>query len=409
MRTTLIACIVLAAIVAAAYGGSAKPRPTPSPTSSPTVTPSTSASAPTPTAPGTVTGPLFVYETVASGDVTQSARRTIRTVDLATGAIVSSFDYGDAADPAVTSMLIADGQLVWVTANALRVGSLDGSKSQRDYGPQPGLVIGAAAVSQDGQYAAVSTRQPQPVANAPREGEVAIIDLHADPLMGQPSMPRFDRSNPQLKDFPDFGALAWLADDAGVEVNGMTYNEGPGPVAALFLDGMVTLHGGKWLRLSPDGRLVADAGGAACLSPSHELTIGDSVTGLVVFQVADPGKAFIAEEWAPDSSALLYTSHQLDPNSHLYCNDLQPPPVWWLVSSTGGTPQQVADPDSVRRGWYGPDIVELQCPGTQPAAIAPPANGHLSCGDPNPKGALTVAGVPLGSAISVRTLGIVQP
>ena len=327
--------------------------------------------------------------------------------DRDTGALVASFDYGDAADPAVTSMLRPKGGLVWVTATALRNGSLDGVKWQRDFVPPEGLVIGDAAVSHDGRYAAVSVRTAQPEANQPLQGEVVFVNLHADIMAGdEPVVMRFDRTNPQLKDFPDFGALAWLADDAGVEVDGLTYNEGPGPVATLFRDGRVAIPGGRWLLLSPDGRSESDAGGAVCLSPAHDLTIRDPISHAVIFKVSDPDRAYEAEEWAPDSSELLYASYQLDKN-HLYCDDPQPAPVWWLISSDGGTPQQVADPDAVRRGWYGDDIVELHCPAPQLSAIAPAANGYLSCGDPYPAGTLTTGGVTVGSATAVRTLGMV--
>ena len=408
MRTTLTACFGLAAIVAAACGGSGKPRQTPSPTPSPTVAPSTTDSAPSPTAPATVTGPMFVYETVASGYLYNSARRTIRTVDLATGATVSSFDYGDVADPAVTSVLTAEGGLVWVTQRALRAGSLDGVKWQRDFVPPEGLVVGDAAVSHDGRYVAVSVLEAQPESSQPLKGEVVIIDLHADPARGDPPPIQFDRSNPQLKNFPDFGALAWLADDAGVEVRGLTYNEGPGPLATLFRDGRVSVASGGWRLLSPDGKHVAVAGGAACLSPAHDLSIRDPISDAVAFKVSDPGQAFIASEWAPDSSELLYASYQLD-RDHPYCDDPQPTPVWWVIGSAGGTAKQIADPDVVRRAWYGPNIAELQCPAAQPAAIAPPANGYLSCGDPYPAGTLTIGGAVVGSATAVRTLGMVQP
>jgi hypothetical protein len=398
MRTALTALAIAAALLTAACGGSnAKPTPTAA-TASPTTAPS-----PTPRPTDTPTSPWLLYEASSTGDFSQAATRSIRLASLATGSLVSTFDYGNATARAVAAFYAPTSGLVWVTQDALRVGSLDGVKWQKDYVPPDGWHLSAAALSHGGRYAAVSAF-PNDILTG--KGEVAIVDLYADIMTGgQPVVMRFDHANPRLAHVGDFGSIVWLAGDNGVVVFGMTYNEGPAPAAYLMLNGDVAV--GDWRAFSPDGRFAADAGSGKCGSVAHPLSVRDASTGSARFTISDPNTDYVPEEWAPDGSALLYAAYEVGPFG-IPCDDPQPAPQWWIATPDGQT-VAAADADAVRRNWYGPNVVELRCTGVDSIAIAPPTNGSVRCPDPYRTGTVSVGGVAMGTATVVHTLGIVQP
>ena len=372
-----------------ACGGGSKPAATP--TAVATATPTATAT-PIPSPAGT----FAVYEATTTGDLASAVTRSIRQVDLATGRLVSTFDFGTGDDRAIAAILTPNHGLVWATQSGLYLGSLDGGKWQRDYTPPNGWLISAAAISHSGRYVAVSAF---PTNILTGQGEVAIVDIRADIVAGQdPIVMRFEHNDPRLRSVGDFANSQWLPNDTGVVVFGMTYNEGPAPSATLLLNGDMSVGQFPWL--SRDGKLEVLPADRGCHGYSNGLSMADAVTGAVLFSIGQDGVAYGAQEFSPLEDALLYTTYD--------CNQEELDPHWWLAKLDGQN-IPVADPDTIRREWYGPNIAELRCTGSDTVFIAPPADGRLQCPDPYHMGTLTIGGVNVGNAIAVHTLGIIAP
>jgi hypothetical protein len=273
------------------------------------------------------------------------------------------------------------------------------------------------AASSDGTLLALSisrflgpTPTPLPI-GVPGEGRLPDDIVMIYDIAQRQEIARFDYHQPEFEDFrATFGPLQWRDDGQGVFLWGATGSERPGNDATLFLDGRVVRHApAQNLYLAPSSRKAAEGiGSLDCMFISgHDVVLRDLDTGGVLAELHDESRAFTGFDWSPDSREFLVESRPYEES--LRCED-----GWWaaepellLIDSETGVVDEVADLEALFRGWYGEDLIWLDCGGQfVPPRPHPFGNPRvLRC---DRSGTLHVRGETVPTSENVWVLGIIE-
>ena len=199
--------------------------------------------------------------------------------------------------------------------------------------------------------------------------------------------------------------MAWRDDGRGILVAGDTSSGRPGTWATVMLDGTVRVHLTEAAFPSPNGRfLELDDTGENCVAPGPQrVRLIDLDTNTEVARVEDSGRGIINQGWSPNGDALLYGQFMPIPGTE---NDPCRPTYdassgrSFLLRTSGGRPEPVADVAALRARWQPEARIELTC-------VNGPADAFDSCPGVDRR-QLSVNGTRVGVAEDIRIVGFID-
>ena len=199
--------------------------------------------------------------------------------------------------------------------------------------------------------------------------------------------------------------MVWRDDGRGILVAGDTSSGASGTWATVMLDGTVRVHLTDGAFPSPNGRfLELDDTGENCVAVgAQRVRLVDLDTNMEVARTEDSGRGIRNQGWSPNEDALLYSQFTPIPGTE---NDPCRPTYdassgrSFLLRTSGGPPEPVADVAALRAQWQPEARIELTC-------VNGPANAFDSCPGVDRR-QLSVNGAVVGVAESIRIVGFID-
>lgn len=325
-------------------------------------------------------GPLIVYAKQNPAGGGDPSARTIVAYDLGARREAASFNVAGVSQ----IPRLASRRIIVNLSRSIMSYAFDGSDGRElRRAPDDDHIIGIG-VSPDETKVAVTEQRGEPcgppdpaTGTGTCRGYRAVTFIVVIDAADGRELLTVPQSDPRFAGYLGQAAvITWRDDGRGFVVEAYTYSEYYGGLATIMLDGSVTTHSFRaWPHLSPNGRYIADGPIAVCdLSSAielHELVISDLDSGRTLATVNDPKLSLSLQDWAPDSSQFLYSTHALKPKPDATgCKtEDKTTETWQTLRVDGSPPALEQDPFSVRRRWYGERVVEYLCNG-EPALTA---------------------------------------
>ena len=257
-----------------------------------------------------------------------------------------------------------------------------------------------------------------PFAISPDGASMAVSELESEERTSQTYVMVVSIADGSVRTLATFGSqfsddfrgrptpMVWRDDGRGILVAGDTSSGRPGTWASVMLDGTIRVHLTDGAFPSPNGRfLELDDTGENCVAVgTQRVRLINLDTNMEVARTEDPGRGIINQGWSPSGDALLYGQFMVIPGTE---NDPCRPTYdassgrSFLLRTSGGPPEPVADVAALRAQWQPEARIELTC-------VNGPANAFGSCPGVD-KRQLTVNNVLVGVAEGIRVLGFIPP